>query len=92
MSATQSTFPVLDFLKKPKSLTQEVPGLVERADLVSFQISPYGTSWEGRRMNVHVIRAGMVPDVVDQRRSHLLGATAGPACPILVPEIVRVAQ
>ncbi len=43
-------------------------------------------------MNVHVVRAGMVPDVVDQGRSHLRGATAGPARFILVSEFVRVAQ
>jgi hypothetical protein len=43
-------------------------------------------------MDVHVVGTGMIPDVVDQRRSHPLGATAGPARSIPVPEVVGVAQ
>jgi hypothetical protein len=43
-------------------------------------------------MYVQVVRPGMVPDVVDHRRSHPLGTTAGPTCSIPVPDVVGVAQ
>lgn len=63
-----------------------------RPNLVSFQISPYRSSWEGRRMYVHVVRTRVVPDVIDQRRSHPLRTSVGASRSISVSEVVGVAQ
>ena len=43
-------------------------------------------------MDVHVVRAGAIADVVDQRRVDILGAPSGATLSVLVPELVGVAQ